>query len=252
MKVLKIYENWAEWLDLYADDPELYVQIWQAVMNYAFHGKKPQDKTLWRLIMPMCSNIDRMEDKEAQIKEKRAEAGRKGMAQRWKTEKSDNKTITNDNKNNKNNKCYSVNNKNNYKDIDIDIDIDTDLDIDLDVEEKEKEKESTAFSSTSAAADQQFSQREEELYSMLQDEHQWLEAIQREMKVQDVQPIIADFRKACVLNGKTEHDNLQDLKQHIYNFSKIRKGAERRAKGGNPLQDTLDAIFKTYDQHARN
>lgn len=251
MKVLKIYENWAEWLSLYADDPEMYVQIWQAVMNYAFHGKKPQDKTLWRLIMPMCSNIDRMEDKEEQIKEKRAEAGRKGMAKRWQTEKSDNKTITKNNKNNKNNKCYSVNNKNNYKDIDIDIDTDTDIDTDIDVEEKINKKESTAFSSTAAAADHQFSQREEELYTMLQDEHQWLEAIQREMGVQDVQPIITDFRKACILNGKTDHDNLQDLKQHIYNFSKIRKGAERKAKGGNPLQETLDAIFKTYD-HARN
>lgn len=245
MKVLKIYENWAEWLSLYADDPELYVQIWQAVMNYAFHGKKPQDKTLWRLIMPMCSNIDRMEEKAAAITEKRKEAGRKGLATRWnKSEKS----IANDSKNSK---CHFANSKNSSKDIDIDTD--TDIDIDLDVEEKEKEKESTAFSSiTTAAADHQFSQREEELYTMLQDEHQWLEAIQREMKVQDVQPIITDFRKACILNGKTDHDNLQDLKQHIYNFSKIRKGAERKAKGGNPLQDTLDAIFKTYDQHARN
>lgn len=243
MKVLKIYENWAEWLNLYADDPELYVQIWQAVMNYAFHGKKPQDKTLWRLIMPMCSNIDRMEEKAAAITEKRKEAGRKGLAARWnKSEKS----IANDSKNSK---CHFANSKNSTKDIDTDID--TDIDIDLVVEEKEKEKESTAFSST-AAADHQFSQREEELYAMLQDEHQWLEAIQREIGVQDVQPIIAEFRKQCILNGKTDHDNLQDLKQHIYNFSKIRKCAVQRAKGGNPLQDTLDAIFKTYDQHARN
>lgn len=243
MKVLKIYENWAEWLSLYADDPELYVQIWQAVMNYAFHGKKPQDKTLWRLIMPMCSNIDRMEEKAAAITEKRKEAGRKGLEARWnKSEKS----IANDSKNSK---CHFANSKNSTKDIDIDID--TDLDTDIVGEEKEKEKESTAFSSTTTATDPQFSQREEELYNMLQDEHQWIEAIQREMKVQDVQPIIADFRKACVLNGKTDHDNLQDLKQHIYNFSKIRKGIERKTKGGNPLQETLDAIFKTYD-HARN
>lgn len=245
MKVLKIYENWAEWLSLYADDPELYVQIWQAIMNYAFNGKKPQDKTLWRLIMPMCSNIDRMEDKAAAITEKRKEAGRKGLEARWNKSV---KYIANDSKNSK---CHFANSKNSTKDIDIDIDTDLDIDIDIDVEEKEKEKESTAFSSTAATADQQFSQREEELYTMLQDEHQWLEAIQREMKVQDVQPIIADFRKQCILNGKTDHDNLQDLKQHIYNFSKIRKGAERLAKGGNPLQDTLDAIFKTYD-HARN
>lgn len=71
-------------------------------------------------------------------------------------------------------------------------------------------------------------------------------------KPDELPTLINDFRRECYLNGKTDHDNLQDLKQHLHNFVRLRKGMERKAKGGNPLQDTLDAIFKTYDTHARN
>ena len=77
---VKIYEDMIEWLSLYADDAELYRDIMQAFFHYALTGEKPQDKNLWRIIMPYCQNTDRMKEKDYQISKKRAEAGRKGGA----------------------------------------------------------------------------------------------------------------------------------------------------------------------------
>ena len=79
-KGVKIYEDMIEWFALYADDAELYRDIMQAFFHYALTGEKPQDKNLWRIIMPYCQNTDRMKEKDYQISRKRAEAGKKGGA----------------------------------------------------------------------------------------------------------------------------------------------------------------------------
>ena len=76
-------------------------QLIKAIYEYAETEEAPKLDMLIDLVFtPIKQSIDRNSEKWEETKQKRSEAGKKGMATRWKQDNNDNNVITNDNKNN--------------------------------------------------------------------------------------------------------------------------------------------------------
>lgn len=120
-------------------------------------------------------------------------------------------------------------------------------DIDYVYIEKEKEKPPTPPPRKIT-----FGEREESLYEELITDRQWAEATMMNNNIRNLNPYIDDFRKEQMSNGKTRHENLQDLKSHVNNFIRIRTAVESK-RGGKPkpigqsLNQAIDEIIKQQD-----
>lgn len=75
------YRDWYEMAKSLSDDERL--MIYDAVMEYAFDGKSPEDKFIKTATALMLSSIDRDNLKYKQTCERRREAGSKGGKARW-------------------------------------------------------------------------------------------------------------------------------------------------------------------------
>ena len=85
------YVDWAKELLKYPDD--LRLKIDDAVKRYVLYGEEPIDReVIYSMFGLMRTQLDRDNEKWNCTKQKRSDAGKKGMATRW--------------ADNKNNKCY--------------------------------------------------------------------------------------------------------------------------------------------------
>ena len=85
------YVDWAKELLKYPDD--LRLKIDDAVKRYVLYGEEPTDReVIYSMFGLMRTQLDRDNEKWNCTKQKRSDAGKKGMATRW--------------ADNKNNKCY--------------------------------------------------------------------------------------------------------------------------------------------------
>lgn len=75
------YRDWYEMAKSLSDEERL--MIYDAVMEYAFDGKSPEDKFIKTATALMLSSIDRDNLKYKQTCERRREAGKKGGEARW-------------------------------------------------------------------------------------------------------------------------------------------------------------------------
>lgn len=73
-------------------------KLFRSIFNYTINGEIPQDDEIIIAFMFIKTQIDINNEKWKETKEKRSEAGKKGMASRWHNK--DNNVITNHNKNN--------------------------------------------------------------------------------------------------------------------------------------------------------
>ena len=108
-----MYLDYEEQFSLLSDE-EL-GQLMRAIMQYEKTGNIPELKGVIKMAFSFIKQqLDRDEEKWQEEKKKRSEAGKKGMAKRWKKEDTeDNKVIAEDNKNNNVKSVITRYNKNN-------------------------------------------------------------------------------------------------------------------------------------------
>ena len=104
-----MYLDYEEQFNLLTD--EQLGQLMRAIMIYEKTKELPKLEGIVKMAFAFIKQqLDRDNEKWQEERQKRSEAGKKGMAKRW---KSNNKTITNDNKNNSVKNVITRNNKNN-------------------------------------------------------------------------------------------------------------------------------------------
>lgn len=103
-KSFLIYLDYKEHFDLLTD--EQLGQLLRAIMEYEETKKLPNFEGILKMAFSFIKQqLDRDREKWQEEKNKRSNAGKKGMMSRWKSKKEE--------ENNKNNNVISVNNKNN-------------------------------------------------------------------------------------------------------------------------------------------
>ncbi len=104
-----MYLDYEEQFNLLTD--EQLGQLMRAIMKYEKTGEVTQLDGIVKMAFSFIKQqLDRDNDKWHEERQKRSEAGKKGMARRW---KNDNSVITENNKNNSVKNVITRNNKNN-------------------------------------------------------------------------------------------------------------------------------------------
>lgn len=78
---LIIYRDW--WEAINGLPTNLQLEAFQAICSYAFEGKQPEDPMICAVTALMRSAIDRDKAKWEDVRKKRSEAGKRGLAKRW-------------------------------------------------------------------------------------------------------------------------------------------------------------------------
>lgn len=103
-ETLIIYRDW--WEAIKSLPTELQPDAFNAICEYAFEGKQPTDPMISAVTALMRSAIDRDKAKWEEVRKKRSEAGKRGLAKRWGKQKSNTEIeIANDSKNSN---CYQM------------------------------------------------------------------------------------------------------------------------------------------------
>lgn len=107
-----IYLDYEEQFNLLTD--EQVGQLMRAIIKYEKTGEITNLDGMTKMAFSFIKQqLDRDNEKWKEEKQKRSEAGKKGMANRWKNSSNDNNIITNDNKNNSVKNDITRDNKNN-------------------------------------------------------------------------------------------------------------------------------------------
>lgn len=94
---LIIYRDW--WEAIKNLPPELQFEAFDAICAYAFEGKQPENPIISAVTALMRSAVDRDKTKWEDVREKRRQAGKRGLAKRWGEKKESPDTMANDSKN---------------------------------------------------------------------------------------------------------------------------------------------------------
>lgn len=101
---LIIYRDW--WEAIKSLPANLQPTAFNAICEYAFEGKQPTDPMIFAVTALMRSAIDRDKAKWEDVRKKRSDAGKRGLAKRWgKQNPEQSETVTNDSKDSK---CYQM------------------------------------------------------------------------------------------------------------------------------------------------
>ena len=129
-----IYLDYQEQFELLTDEQA--GKLIKAIIEYEKTGKILELDGMTKMAFSFIkTQLDRDREKWQEEKQKRSEAGKRGMSKRWGKTKQDNNVtnvITEDNKNN------SV--KNEITNITDNVDVDEDVNVEVDVNKKEKKK----------------------------------------------------------------------------------------------------------------
>lgn len=129
-----IYIDYQEQFELLTDEQA--GKLIKAIIEYEKTGKILELDGMTKMAFSFIkTQLDRDREKWQEEKQKRSEAGKRGMSKRWGKTKQDNNVInviTEDNKNN------SV--KNEITNITDNVDVDEDVNVEVDVNKKEKKK----------------------------------------------------------------------------------------------------------------
>lgn len=106
-ETLIIYRDW--WEAINGLPTNLQLDAYRSICEYAFEGKEPENPIISAVTTLMRSAIDRDTARWNDVREKRREAGRRGLEKRWGKTKADPQTsaIANDNKHSKCNQLPS-------------------------------------------------------------------------------------------------------------------------------------------------
>lgn len=104
---LIIYRDW--WEAIKSLPTELQPAAFNAICEYAFEGKQPADPIIYAVTALMRSAIDRDKAKWEDVRKKRSDAGKRGLAKRWgKQNPEQTEEITSIANDSKDNKCYQI------------------------------------------------------------------------------------------------------------------------------------------------
>lgn len=93
---LILYRDW--WKAIKSLPTNLQLEAWDAICAYAFEGKQTDNPVISAVTALMRSAVDREKAKREDVREKRAEAGKRGLAKRWGKQNPEQPTVASDSK----------------------------------------------------------------------------------------------------------------------------------------------------------
>lgn len=91
-----MYRDW--WEVIKSLPTNLQLEAWDAICAYAFEGKQTDNPVISAVTALMRSAVDRDKAKWEDVREKRAEAGKRGLAKRWGKQNPEQPTVASDSK----------------------------------------------------------------------------------------------------------------------------------------------------------